>query len=82
MGWLGWTEREVLASDVNMIHMALDSRRDMLNMLFGTTQPDAGRKPVTPADWQGFKNKHNSRYKRLDRRRAAPRRAGEDETSG
>ncbi len=38
MGWLGWTEEETLATDVNAIELAVIGRMNMLKMCYGITE--------------------------------------------
>lgn len=45
MGWLGWTEHQALATDVNAIAVAYEGRVDMLKAIFGDGSKPAGDKP-------------------------------------
>lgn len=45
-GWLGWTQRETLRTDVNYVLAAVSGRVDMLNKLFGG--PEDPPKPKRP----------------------------------
>jgi len=52
MGWIGWTERESLRTDVNSILMAMEGKLEM--MYPGQTTP------ATPADkFRAFVAEHN-----------------------
>lgn len=42
MGWLGWTEEQALATDVNAITAAHRGRVAMLRATFGSSEPASG----------------------------------------
>jgi hypothetical protein len=39
LGWLGWTEEQVLWSDMNVFAIAYRGRNDMLQAIFGKPKP-------------------------------------------
>lgn len=43
MGWLGWMPDVALATDVNLIEMALSSRSDLLSTIFGSGEKSKGK---------------------------------------
>ncbi len=55
MGWLGWTEEQALAADVNAIVVAHRGRVAMLKAVFGSSEEAPGDKHlrsesiITPA---------------------------------
>lgn len=52
MGWLGWTEPEAMAADVNAIEVAMRGRWAMLEAVFGgggaSSHPTVNSRPMTP----------------------------------
>ena len=51
LGWLGWTEEQALASDVNAIVVAYGGRTDMLRWIFGSSEEEsAAPAPQTTAE--------------------------------
>jgi hypothetical protein len=44
MGWLGWSEDQALAADVNAIQAGYAGKMDMLRMCFGSGEPAAPSK--------------------------------------
>lgn len=61
MGWMGWEPAVVLATDVNLITMALDSRRDLISMVFGDGRKAKGKKKrLSAEDFKAFASRHNA----------------------
>lgn len=46
LGWLGWTEEQALASDVNAIVVAYGGRTDMLRWIFGSSEDEDNPAPA------------------------------------
>lgn len=69
-----------MACDVNLIRIALEGRIEMLQLIFGSKDKgQAGRRSVSPAEWNSFSKSHNSRYQQLHpprRRRAVKPKGG------
>jgi len=42
LGWLGWTERQALAADINSIQLAIEGKVEMLKLIHF---PGKGQKP-------------------------------------
>lgn len=40
LGWLGWTEEQLLYSDINVIRVAFRGRVEMLQQIFGSSEED------------------------------------------
>lgn len=63
MGWLGWTPDVVLATDVNLIEMALASRSDLLSTIFGSGEKGKGKGKrkgrVTANRFKAFRDRIN-----------------------
>jgi hypothetical protein len=61
MGWLGWTAEQALATDVNLVIMALDSRTDLISLIYGDGKPRSTKKKKKPtaADFKAWKEQHN-----------------------
>jgi hypothetical protein len=60
MGWLGWTERDALNTDVNSILLAMEGKVEMMN-------PGAKARAdtnVAAAKFRSFKRDHNIRWAR------------------
>lgn len=68
MGWLGWQAEAALATDVNLVIMALDSRGDLINMIFGDGKKRTARKKRKPsaADFKQFVQMNNRTKAQLD----------------
>jgi hypothetical protein len=47
MGWLGWSESDALAADVNAILVAMQGRVAMLKAVFGGEDKPHEAKPVS-----------------------------------
>lgn len=61
MGWLSWEPEVALATDVNLVVMALDSRNDLITMIFGDGKKrsrEAKKKP-SAGDFKAFAARHN-----------------------
>lgn len=54
LGWLGWSEKEALASDVNSVMIAMEGKIEML-------YPEAKKKEITPDKFKQFVKLHNRR---------------------
>jgi hypothetical protein len=61
MGWLGWVPEVALATDVNLVVMALDSRSDLITTIFGDgkKRPRGRKKKVSAGDFKAFAERHN-----------------------
>jgi hypothetical protein len=81
MGWLGWPWEQVRWQDVNVLQLALDGREELLATIFGGGKAggDSAGRPMSPASFRAFANRHNQRYARSVRR---ARRAGGEESGG
>ena len=70
MGWLGWTPEVALATDVAMIEAALESRSDLLTMIFGSgkkTPPKGkqrGKGGVSATQFKAFAKRTNGARKK------------------
>lgn len=69
MGWLGWTPEVALATDVAMIEAALESRSDLLTMIFGNGKkpPPKGKRGkggVTANQFKAFAKRTNGARKK------------------
>lgn len=69
MGWLGWTPEVALAADVNAIIMALEGRKELLSMIFGSGKPDAQQSTQKPRgatvdQYKSMTAGHNARWRR------------------
>lgn len=55
MGWLGWTEKEALETDVNAIMVAMEGKLEMLN-------PKLAKRPKATfaQKWREFAKGHNA----------------------
>lgn len=70
MGWLGWTAPVALATDVNLVRMALDGRIDVLALMgLVSRKKDGASGPMGKRDWGAFKTRHNMRYELAKRNR-------------
>lgn len=64
MGWLGWTPDAVMGADVNMVIIALESRHELINMIFGDGKKRTpGKKRITPRSFKDFAALHNARHR-------------------
>lgn len=66
MGWLGWSEDQLMRADVNSIELALEGRTELLQAIFGKADdpPPKGKEPKASLA-QRFKagvRRHNLRY--------------------
>jgi hypothetical protein len=59
MGWLGWSSRQALRADVQVIELAMDGMRDLLSAVFGTGESESKKTPVTPERMKAFSRRHN-----------------------
>lgn len=67
-GWLGYTPREALESNVNDLEAALTGRMEMMKMLFGDGgkggSDDGPTAPVTAERFRAMAARHNAGRKR------------------
>ena len=69
MGWLGWTLEVSLATDVNAVVIALDSRSELIGMIFGDGKKRGkkGKKKGNIAQrFKLFVEQHNRGKRNLD----------------
>lgn len=68
MGWLAWEPEVALGTDVNLVILALDSRTDLIGMIFGDGKKRQGRRKAKPTagDFKAFKEAHNRGRTELD----------------
>jgi len=71
MGWLGWTPDVAMATEVAMIELALESRADLLSMIFGAGEKDKGkgkgkRSKVTADNFKRFRDRINGKVGKRD----------------
>lgn len=60
MGWLGWVPEVALGTDVNLVIMALESRGDLIAMIFGDGKKRRPKKKkITAHDFKAFAARHN-----------------------
>lgn len=57
MGWLGWTERESLDTDVNSIMLAMEGK---LEMMYPEAKEKANRKKNIANRFKAFAAEHNA----------------------
>ena len=50
LGWLGWTEQQALATDVNAIAIALEGRMQMFETVGWIKRADGGRAEPAAAE--------------------------------
>lgn len=48
MGWFGWTAEQTLATDMEMIVLAYEGRKDMFTYIFGAPEPVEETTPEPP----------------------------------
>lgn len=65
MGWLGWSEPQALAADVNSVILALEAKREMLAACYGDGKPKGKKRRGKPssADFRKFAAQNNRRLK-------------------
>lgn len=56
MGWLGWTERESMETDVNAIMVAMEGKLEMMNPKLVKSRSKAG----FANKWKAFAQLHNA----------------------
>lgn len=68
MGWLGWEPEVVLATDVNIVIMALQSKSDLLSTIYGSGKKSKPKRkgPVTAADFKSWSQQHNRLLRTAD----------------
>jgi hypothetical protein len=64
MGYLGWTPDVCLASDVNVLTLALEGRGEMLAAIFGGKEPAKSGKKRSTADFKAAFAAHNRQIAR------------------
>lgn len=58
MGWLGWTERESLDTDVNSIMIAMEGK---LEMMYPQAKEKAQKKKSAPERFKAFAAANNAK---------------------
>lgn len=61
MGWLGWTERDALATDVNSIQLAMEGKIEMMDP---SARRGDGESQLAAAKFRSFARDHNIRWSR------------------
>jgi hypothetical protein len=63
MGWMGWSAGVALRTDVNLVILALDSRSDLINMIFGDgkKRQRGKKKKLGPSDFKAWAAEQNAR---------------------
>lgn len=77
LGWLGWDPEVALRTDVNVILLAIEGRRELLRMIFGgsddtgvrASRATAAPKVVTADRFKELAKRHNSQWHRANRGR-------------
>lgn len=59
MGWLGWVPDAALGADVNLVVMALASKRDLISIIYGDGKRSGKKKKVTAAEFKALVAAHN-----------------------
>jgi hypothetical protein len=63
LGWLGWTEDQLMDADLNAILVAYRGRVEMLKAIFGSSDDDSGStKTPKPKDFKAFSKEHNRKF--------------------
>lgn len=66
MGWLGWTEREALDTDVNSIMIAMEGK---LDMMYPEAREKANRKKTVANRFKAFAAANNASKEKENGRR-------------
>lgn len=66
MGWLGWTEREALDTDVNSIMIAMEGK---LDMMYPEAREKANRKKTIANRFKAFAAANNADKEKENGRR-------------
>ena len=61
MGWLGWTERDALNTDVNSIMIAMEGK---LDMMYPEAREKAKRKLSVGDKFKAFAAEHNANWEK------------------
>lgn len=61
LGWLGWTEQEAMAADVNAIAVGYQGRRDLLESVFGRSEEETPPEELPVLTQEGFAGLFNRR---------------------
>lgn len=63
MGWLGWEPGVVLATDINLVIMALGSKADLLSAIHGSGEKPGGKRKakgkIAAGDFKAWAARHN-----------------------
>lgn len=73
-GHLPWPPETVLKSDVNLLHIAIEGRIDVLQSIFGGKPPPGKGKRMSAEQWKARFNQHNalmSAKQRIEKKRGA-----------
>lgn len=59
MGWLGWMPDTALGADVNLVLMALASKRDLISVIYGDGGRASKKRKVTADEFKARVAAHN-----------------------
>jgi hypothetical protein len=69
MGWLGWSPEQTMAADINIVRMALDSKIDLLQKVYGSGKDKRKAIPVTNENLRAIAKSHNDNWRQSNGRR-------------